>query len=82
MDVDLAQKTSGIDLIIGGHSHTFLETPESYVNKVGQRVMVTQVGHSGIVLGRIDVTFDDTSRVKAAVAHNSIVGHADWDSLV
>jgi len=82
MDVDLAQKTSGIDLIIGGHSHTFLETPESYVNKVGQRVMVTQVGHSGIVLGRIDVTFDDTSRVKAAVAHNSIVGHANWDSLV
>ncbi len=81
-DVDLAQKTSAIDLIIGGHSHTFLERPESHINKLGERVLVTQVGHSGIVVGRIDVTFDSKARVESAIAHNSIVGTADWDSLV
>lgn len=81
-DVEMAQKSSGIDLIIGGHSHTFIPTPEILTNTAGHRVMVTQVGHSGIVLGRIDVTFDHRARVESAVAMNQIVGRADWDSLV
>ena len=53
-DKILAAKTSGIDLIIGGHTHTFLPEPEIYENAVGEKVLVNQVGWSGLYLGRID----------------------------
>lgn len=53
-DVHLAQKTSGIDLIIGGHTHTFLPEPQEFQNKDGKIVLVNQVGWAGLYLGRID----------------------------
>lgn len=53
-DIHLAQKTSGIDLIIGGHTHTFLPEPQKLKNKDGQMVLVNQVGWAGLYLGRID----------------------------
>lgn len=56
-DILLARKTSGINLIIGGHTHTFLEKPESLLNKDGKMVLVNQVGYAGLFLGRIDFYF-------------------------
>lgn len=53
-DLSLAAATSGIDLIIGGHTHTFLDAPEIVKNAAGKDVMVNQVGCYGINLGRID----------------------------
>jgi len=53
-DLKLAAATSGIDLIIGGHTHTFLDAPEIIKNALGKDVMVNQVGCYGINLGRID----------------------------
>lgn len=53
-DIILAQKTKDIDLIIGGHTHTFLEKPEIYINTDGKQVLVNQVGCYGLNLGRID----------------------------
>jgi 5'-nucleotidase len=53
-DLKLAEATSGIDLIIGGHTHTFLDAPEIVKNAAGKDVMVNQVGCYGINLGRID----------------------------
>jgi len=53
-DISLAQQTSGIDLIIGGHTHTFLEQPDLVTNARGETVMVNQVGCYGINVGRID----------------------------
>lgn len=53
-DLHLAQKTSGIDLIIGGHTHTFLEKPQELLNAKGETVLVNQVGWAGLYLGRID----------------------------
>ena len=53
-DLKLAAATSGIDLIIGGHTHTFLDAPEIVKNVAGKDVMVNQVGCYGINLGRID----------------------------
>ncbi|QJP35827.1 bifunctional metallophosphatase/5'-nucleotidase [Nonlabens sp. Ci31] len=53
-DVSLAAATSGIDLIIGGHTHTFLDAPVIVTNAAGKEVMVNQVGCYGINLGRID----------------------------
>ena len=35
-DVILAEETSSIDLIIGGHTHTFLDEPVQLSNKAGK----------------------------------------------
>lgn len=54
-DKKLAAKTSGIDIILGGHSHTFLPEPVMIKNKDGKEVLVNQVGFAGINVGRIDI---------------------------
>ena len=59
-DVTLAAKTSYTDLIIGGHTHTFLDKPEVVKNSKGKDTLVNQVGCFGINLGRIDFYFDNT----------------------
>lgn len=58
-DLELASKTKNIDLIIGGHTHTFLPKPTVTKNSVGENVLVNQVGCYGINLGRIDFYFDN-----------------------
>lgn len=58
-DVRLARESEHIDLILGGHTHTFLDEPVSYINKKGSAVLVAQTGFAGIRLGRIDVYFDN-----------------------
>lgn len=57
-DVLLASKTENIDLIIGGHTHTFLDSPEIHLNRKENEVLINQVGCYGINLGRIDFFFD------------------------
>ena len=57
-DIKLAEKTRNIDLIIGGHTHTFLDKPVIVNNADGVEVLVNQVGWAGINLGRIDFTFN------------------------
>lgn len=54
-DKVLAASTEGIDLILGGHTHTFLEKPVVLKNKLGNDVIVNQVGYAGLYLGRIDM---------------------------
>lgn len=53
-DEVLAKQTSNIDLILGGHTHTFIDTPVHYMNKEKKEVLVAQTGWAGIRLGRID----------------------------
>lgn len=62
----LAQKTKNIDLIIGGHTHTFLDKPVIEKNLDGQEVIVNQVGAYGINLGRIDFYFDSKMNLSAS----------------
>lgn len=57
-DLNLAAKTKDIDLIIGGHTHTFLDKPTVVKNLDGIDTLVNQVGCYGINLGRIDFYFD------------------------
>lgn len=57
-DINLARKTKDIHLIIGGHTHTFLEKPVEETNADGKTVLVNQVGWAGINLGRIDFHFE------------------------
>ncbi|MDX1653381.1 MAG: metallophosphatase [Brumimicrobium sp.] len=63
-DTVLAKETSGIDLIIGGHTHTFLEKPEIHLNKKGEKVLINQVGWAGLALGRIDFFLGELKRHK------------------
>lgn len=58
-DLLLAEKTKDIDLIIGGHTHTFLDKPTVVKNSVGQDVLVNQVGCYGINVGRVDFYFEN-----------------------
>lgn len=57
-DLSLASTTKDIDLIIGGHTHTFLPKPTVTKNIVGHNMLVNQVGAYGIYLGKIDFYFD------------------------
>lgn len=63
-DVKLAPLTENIDLILGGHTHTFLPEPQKYTNRAGKTVLVNQVGWAGLLLGRIDFYFDKNRAVK------------------
>ena len=63
-DSVLAKESSNIDLIIGGHTHTFLDEPTLIINKDGKEVLIAQVGWAGIKLGRIDYYFDSKKRKK------------------
>lgn len=64
-DVMLAKESRGIDIIIGGHTHTFLEKPVILKNRENKNVYVTQVGWAGIRLGKITITTDKKSKKMA-----------------
>lgn len=64
-DLSLAKLTKDIDLIIGGHTHTFLPKPTIVKNSIDQNVLVNQVGCFGINLGKIDFYFDSNKNKSA-----------------
>ncbi|MDG1393491.1 MAG: metallophosphatase [Flavobacteriaceae bacterium] len=61
-DLKLAKATKNIDLIIGGHTHTFLDKPTVETNADGKKVLVNQVGCYGLYVGKIDFYFDEHSK--------------------
>ncbi len=64
-DLNLAEATTNIDLIIGGHTHTFLPKPTIVKNADGKNMLVNQVGAYGINLGRIDFYIDELNQKSA-----------------
>jgi 5'-nucleotidase len=52
-DLRLPAHVPGVDAIIGGHSHTFLDTPTRVPQTLGE-TLVFQVGFGGVNLGRMD----------------------------
>ena len=72
-DKILASQTDGIDLILGGHTHTFLPEPQTFVNKSGKNVMVNQVGWAGLLLGKINFYFDKNKKVKNISWNNQVI---------
>lgn len=69
-DLNLARASSGIDLIIGGHTHTFLERPTLVQNKEQEFVLINQVGWGGIQLGRVDFYLAKGTTSNNAVLYN------------
>ena len=63
-DINLAENTNNIDLIIGGHTHTFLNQPISKINPQKKEVLIAQVGWAGIKIGKIDYFFSQKKVVK------------------
>jgi 5'-nucleotidase len=63
-DKVLAEQSKNIDIIIGGHTHTFLEKPVVMKNRDGKEVHICQVGWAGIRLGKIEVEFEKSGKKK------------------
>ena len=72
-DVKLAAETENIDLILGGHTHTFLPEPQKLTNRAGKSVLVNQVGWAGLLLGRIDFYFDNQKNIKNIAWSNQVI---------
>jgi 5'-nucleotidase len=73
-DEVLARESSHIDLIIGGHTHRFFDAPRVYNNRIGQEVVVNQVGWAGLRLGRLDYVFSGGSRKKLEKNQSLLIG--------
>ena len=56
-DKIIASQTMNTDLIIGGHTHSFLKNPDRILNKSGKEVIINQVGFGGLILGKVDFYF-------------------------
>ena len=72
-DMILAKETEHIDLIIGGHTHTFLDRPTVMKNKIGKEVVINQVGWGGLRLGRLDYIFDSKKSSNLSNAQSVIL---------
>ena len=72
-DVKLALNTENIDLILGGHTHTFMKSPDLRRNMKGEPVIINQVGWAGIMMGRIDLTFEKNKKGKCVSCKNLFV---------
>lgn len=57
-DKRLAPATSGIDIILGGHSHTYLEQPVKFTNAEGKEVLVQQMNKNGRYLGMVTIDLE------------------------
>ncbi len=70
-DITLAKESEDVDLILGGHTHTFLERPIPIINKKNQVIHISQTGWAGINLGKID--FERHSILKSTNTSTSLI---------
>lgn len=61
-DTRLAESTQNIDLIIGGHSHTFMEEPDIRKNADDKDVMIYQTVGRGVYVGRVEMKLEKVKR--------------------
>lgn len=54
-DIELAEQSKEIDIIVGGHSHTTIENKKVVKNLNGNDVIVVQDGEKGEFVGRLDI---------------------------
>ncbi|HIF9314042.1 TPA: bifunctional metallophosphatase/5'-nucleotidase [Photobacterium damselae] len=91
VDLNLASKVNGIDLIVGGHSHTLLgdftnlglSNNGTYAqmvknpNGVGETCVV-QAGEYAQAIGRVNVTFDAQGDVVSCKGHNTLLSNDEF----
>jgi 5'-nucleotidase len=71
-DTLLAAETSFTDLIVGGHTHTYLKEPLQLKNAKGNRIIVNQAAWAGMILGRIDFILDKTRKEEPVALSQNI----------
>lgn len=71
-DSTLAPQTRFTDLIVGGHTHTFLKKPVEINNAAGKPVVVNQAGWAALELGKIDFVFD---RDRKLIGHLPVINN-------
>ncbi|MGN0233823.1 MAG: bifunctional metallophosphatase/5'-nucleotidase [Bacteroidaceae bacterium] len=57
-DQDFIAHTTGIDILLGGHTHTYFEHPEQVSDKTGHKVMVDHMGKNARFIGTMEVTLE------------------------
>ena len=67
-DLKVAKNSSCIDLIIGGHTHSFLEKSIIVTNQINKKVIVSQAGYGGIKLGRLDFIFNKKNEIRKVIS--------------
>ena len=76
-DRGIAKNTRHIDMIIGGHSHTFLNYPEYVTNLDGENVLITQTGSKGICLGYAKIKLGDNGKPSFTYRLIPVKNHLD-----
>ena len=72
-DIHLAQNTEDIDLILGGHTHTFMRKADIRRNRKGREVIVSQAGWAGILLGQIKIHFEKNKKNVCLSCKNTLI---------
>ena len=72
-DLQLPGRVPGIDAIIGGHSHTFLNAPTRVPQAKGE-TLIFQVGYGGVNLGRLDFAIARGTLKSASGASLPVLG--------
>ena len=72
-DLNLARLVPGIDVIIGGHTHTFLNAPVKVGNASGE-TEIFQVGFAGLNLGRMDLAVNRGMKVASSGTAVPVLG--------
>lgn len=73
-DITLAGQSKNIDVIVGGHSHTFMRTPQIVLNQEQQEVIINHAGYGGILLGNMKISFDGNGNRNQVTFNNLVVG--------
>lgn len=75
VEKEIAQNVSGIDVILGGHSHDLIEGVKEgknlFYSPTGEPVIITQAGRDGNNFGLLNLEFDDQGRI--TYVQNNIV---------
>jgi len=72
-DMTFAGQTRDIDLIIGGHTHTFLKNPVKQLSLDKKEVLINQVGWAGINIGKIDYHFSQNDGLKKVLGRSIFI---------
>ena len=55
---DFISQTTGIDLLLGGHTHTYFTHPERAFDKAGHEVMVDHMGKNARFIGTMEIELE------------------------
>ena len=76
-DRGIAMNTRHIDMIIGGHTHTFLNYADYVTNLDGDKVPVVQTGCKGICLGYAKIRIDENGKPSFTYKLIPVKNHLD-----